>query len=661
MPARLIYSDIRVINELTAAQLTVHNEYNLPLTDGTANQVMATDGAGQVQFVDLASISPTPISISDGTGINWSLDGSVYTGTVTLSPFSTTNLAEGTNLYFTNERVDDRVSTLIQNGTGISWSYNDAGDSLTPAVTLAPFSTTNLAEGTNQYFTAQRVFTALLPAIVNAAPSPSNPIVWQYNAGPKTILPKVSLDPFDTDDLSEGSTNCYHTTNRAQDAAAAIFTSNPGLHTGIAFSYNTSTNEMAATVSPVPIEVQCNGTACGTQSILNFCTGNDISLTVAEDVINGCVSIQIDSCVCNPLIILGAGTCSTYRRDTCNVSTGDYSTVSGGYGNVACENFSTIGGGECNCADSKCATVSGGSCNRASLLAFVGGGVCNSASGDYSTVSGGYLNVASGNHSTIGGGCNNSASGYLSTISGGCCNTACGVASAVFGGSGNLACNDYSGVFGCNITTVAACTFHVNNLAITTKPTLAPASIAVLTRNQTTGVVDTRYMGGLYSQIANSSTVTNTTTPTSIVGTGCGTLTIAANSFTTGDAFTALLGGRISTGTDQTIAFQLTSGATLLAETDAISLASRITDCEWNLRFNFTIRAVGAATVASIHTAGQFNYDDGTQIRGVVFNTLNNATFNTTVSNTLDVVAIWGAANASNKIVGCDFILTKTY
>ncbi|MEA2701859.1 MAG: hypothetical protein QOE22_568 [Candidatus Parcubacteria bacterium] len=69
----------------------------------------------------------------------------------------TTNVAEGSNLYFTDERVDDRVAVLIQNGTGISWSYNDGANAFTPTVTLAPFTTTNLAEGSNLYYTDARV------------------------------------------------------------------------------------------------------------------------------------------------------------------------------------------------------------------------------------------------------------------------------------------------------------------------------------------------------------------------------------------------------------------------------------------------------------------------------------------------------------------------
>lgn len=50
------------------------------------------------------------------------------TGVVSLT---TTNIAEGTNLYFTDERVDDRVAALLQAGTGVSLVYNDAANTLT--------------------------------------------------------------------------------------------------------------------------------------------------------------------------------------------------------------------------------------------------------------------------------------------------------------------------------------------------------------------------------------------------------------------------------------------------------------------------------------------------------------------------------------------------
>jgi hypothetical protein len=39
-----------------------------------------------------------------------------------------------------SESIDDRVAALIQNGTGITWTYNDAAGTLTPAVTITQYT-----------------------------------------------------------------------------------------------------------------------------------------------------------------------------------------------------------------------------------------------------------------------------------------------------------------------------------------------------------------------------------------------------------------------------------------------------------------------------------------------------------------------------------------
>ena len=44
---------------------------------------------------------------------------------------NTGSLSEGSNLYFTNERVDDRVAALLQAGTNMSLSYDDTNGQLT--------------------------------------------------------------------------------------------------------------------------------------------------------------------------------------------------------------------------------------------------------------------------------------------------------------------------------------------------------------------------------------------------------------------------------------------------------------------------------------------------------------------------------------------------
>jgi len=50
----------------------------------------------------------------------------------------------------------------------------------------------------------------------------------------------------------------------------------------------------------------------------------------------------------------------------------------------------------------------------------------------------------------------------------------------------------------------------------------------------------------------------------------------------------------------------------------------------------------------------------GTQ-QGFAWNTVNNTTFDTTISNTLNVTAQWSSNNANNSIYSDIFVLNKTY
>jgi hypothetical protein len=68
---------------------------------------------------------------------NMVTDNSVDSADVTLivnsniAAKSTSDLSEGTNLYFTNERVDDRVAALVVGGNNITATYNDTAGTLT--------------------------------------------------------------------------------------------------------------------------------------------------------------------------------------------------------------------------------------------------------------------------------------------------------------------------------------------------------------------------------------------------------------------------------------------------------------------------------------------------------------------------------------------------
>jgi hypothetical protein len=95
----------------------------------------------------------------------------------------------------------------------------------------------------------------------------------------------------------------------------------------------------------------------------------------------------------------------------------------------------------------------------------------------------------------------------------------------------------------------------------------------------------------------------------------------------------------------------LKSGAVTLATSGSLTLPT-MTSRPFELEADFTIRAIGGATTASIFTCAEFNYiqNSGTSFQGQMFHSLNNTTFDTTISNTLEVHVTWGSANASNSI-----------
>lgn len=75
------------------------------------------------------------------------INGTSFDGSANIS-FDTDSVSEGSsNLYYTAERVDDQANTLIQAGTGITKTYDDANGTLTIA-NNAPDQTVALTGGT---------------------------------------------------------------------------------------------------------------------------------------------------------------------------------------------------------------------------------------------------------------------------------------------------------------------------------------------------------------------------------------------------------------------------------------------------------------------------------------------------------------------------------
>jgi hypothetical protein len=169
-------------------------------------------------------------------------------------------------------------------------------------------------------------------------------------------------------------------------------------------------------------------------------------------------------------------------------------------------------------------------------------------------------------------------------------------------------------------------------------------------------------VSGLFAQTANSATITATTSELTLIDGGVGSLSVPANGFAVGDSFRVDMGGVMSAQNNNTIRIRLKAGSVNLGDSGPLTMPS-ITNQVWMLSVNFTIRSIGAAGTASIVALAQFHIlklASGTQ-EGFAWNTVNSTTFDTTISNTLNITAQFSSNNANNSIYSDIFTLNKTY
>lgn len=125
----------------------------LSVTSGTGISYNNTTGNFELAAIPNASLSNSSVTLN---GYSLALGGSLS--------LTTTDVAEGTNLYFTNARFDSRFSTKsttdLAEGTNLYYTqtrFNNAFDAKT---------TTDLDEGTNLYYTDSRARAAISESAV---------------------------------------------------------------------------------------------------------------------------------------------------------------------------------------------------------------------------------------------------------------------------------------------------------------------------------------------------------------------------------------------------------------------------------------------------------------------------------------------------------------
>lgn len=161
------------------------------------------------------------------------------------------------------------------------------------------------------------------------------------------------------------------------------------------------------------------------------------------------------------------------------------------------------------------------------------------------------------------------------------------------------------------------------------------------------------YIGsrGLFTQIAHSTPVTDTTDELTIIGDGLGSLLVPANGFVRGNTFRVYMEGSLSSLNNAELTINIRDNGSVLATTGAMTLVET-SDNFYHMNITFVIREIGAAGTAEIMTSGSFNYTKTSNNRSEVigFEQDNTTTFDTTTDSTLDITAQWGAADASNSI-----------
>nr|BAR29372.1 unnamed protein product [uncultured Mediterranean phage uvMED] len=172
------------------------------------------------------------------------ISGVSFDGTANIT-LDTDDIGEGTNKYFTAERVDDQVNTLLTAGANISLTYDDAAGTLTIANTNSADITSVVAgDGLSGGGTSGDVTLAVgvddssieinsdalrvkASGITNAMLAGSIANAKLANSSITVNSQAISLGgshTFDTDDIGEGSSNLYYTDARANSAIDARVT-----------------------------------------------------------------------------------------------------------------------------------------------------------------------------------------------------------------------------------------------------------------------------------------------------------------------------------------------------------------------------------------------------------------------------------------------------
>jgi hypothetical protein len=252
-----------------------------------------------------------------------------------IDQLTTDDIEEGaTNQYFTDIRAKGSAADLIVNATktNITITGNEDGLTITAENGVADSTTSDLAEGTNLYFTDARAVTAnegLWDTIGSASTAQSNAETFATNA----------INALDTDDIEEGLTNKYFTDQRALDATVTAYES-----AGAVSAHNIETLNVHGIANTAELETQTGAQAKAdnaetaansyTDSLIGDVTVNGTAGNTVTDRIASAVSDLVDGApeLLDTLNELAAAIADNpnYATDVANLVAGKQDTLTAG-------------------------------------------------------------------------------------------------------------------------------------------------------------------------------------------------------------------------------------------------------------------------------------------------------------------------------------------
>jgi hypothetical protein len=252
-----------------------------PTTDGTANQILTTDGNGNITFanapagyadedvdthLNLSSATSGQALVYDGTDYSWSTVG----GAITVQEEGVSLATAATTINFVGSSVTasgtgaTKTITIVGAGAGGGIGFSDLsvgaegvasgnGDlsynSATGVFTFTPptlsgigGTTDDITEGTTKLFYTQAKFNAAFTAKDTNDLSEGTTNLY-YTAARDSAQFDIDLATKNTNNLSEGTTNLYYTNARAQ---TVIDTNTAGFITDYTVTESDVTQHQAA-------------------------------------------------------------------------------------------------------------------------------------------------------------------------------------------------------------------------------------------------------------------------------------------------------------------------------------------------------------------------------------------------------------------------------